>query len=39
MRPICEYYNECRKPTTIYETYMRVLQWMYKTNHYYETYI
>jgi len=29
--PICGYYNECKKPTTIIGSYMRVLQWMYKT--------
>jgi len=26
---ICKYYNGCKKKSiTIYETYMRVLQWM-----------
>jgi hypothetical protein len=27
-RPICRYGNGCKKPTTIYETYMWVSQWM-----------
>jgi len=31
-KPICGYYNECKKPTIIYDTYMWVLQWMWKTN-------
>jgi hypothetical protein len=32
--PICRYYNEYKKPTTIMGSYMRVLQCMYKTNGY-----
>jgi hypothetical protein len=27
-KPICEYYNGCKKPSIYYETYMQVLQWL-----------
>jgi hypothetical protein len=33
MRPICMYYNGCKKPNIYYETYMQVLQWLQKTQH------
>jgi len=32
---ICGYCNEWKKPTTIMGSYMRVLQWMKKTDDYY----
>jgi len=27
-RPICKYYNGCKKINNYYKTYMRVLQWL-----------
>jgi hypothetical protein len=27
-KPICEYYNGCKKTSNYYETYLRVLQWL-----------